>query len=55
MLFHDYKFVLNIDKIRRSANTLLNYQTSDDELNYEIGVFFEATFLSISCFADVIY
>jgi len=53
MMLHDDKFVLHIDKIRQSANTLLNYQTtSDDELNYGIDVFLKATLFVISCFAD---
>jgi hypothetical protein len=53
MMFYDNKFVLNIDKIRRSVNTLLNYKTtSDDELNDNLGDFLKAMLLLISCFAD---
>ena len=53
MMFHDDKLVKNIDKIKRSVKTLLNYQTkSDNELDDSLNVFLKAMFLPISCFAD---
>ena len=47
------KLMPNIDKIKRSAKTLLNYQTkSDNELDDSLNDFLNAIFLPISCFAD---
>lgn len=53
MMLHDHKLVKNIDKIKRSVNTLLNYETkSDDELYDTINNLLDDTTPIISCFAD---
>ena len=47
------KLMPNIDKIKRSVKTLLNYQTkSDNELDDSLNDFLKAMILPISCFAD---
>lgn len=44
---------INIDNIKLSVKTILNYQKkSDDELNDSLNVFLEGMSMPISCFAD---
>jgi hypothetical protein len=53
MMFYDDKLVLNIDKIKRSVNTLLDYKTTSDvELYDNLNVFLKAISDILVCFAD---